>query len=263
MTMKIMLRGMPTSIDADYEENLGIYGKEFWSLINRDAYEPTTLDFIQQTYKPGACFFDIGAATGCMSLYAAQLGYNVVSIEPQQYVFEALKRNVALNSNLQAKIELIHALVVSTESKDSGEMSDFFTSGASGPLDHLTSSVDRISINDLFLKSTSCIKTVLKVDIEGAEFNLFRDTQLLSELKARNSIMFLSLHPGFLRPLQHSGKLARLVWLGRATQEVSILYFRLRKYSIIKDSKGRTKMNLIILLRHLHSDSRDFQIHFQ
>jgi FkbM family methyltransferase len=263
MTMNIMLRGMPTSVDADYEDNLGIYGKEFWSLINRDAYEPTTFDFIQQTYKPGACFFDIGAATGCMSLYAAQLGYNVVSIEPQQYVFEALRRNVALNSNLQAKIELIHALVVSTESKDSGEMSDFFTSGASGPLDRLTSSVDRISINDLFLKSNTCIKTVFKVDIEGAEFNLLRDTQLLSELKAHNSIMFLSLHPGFLRPLQRSGNLARLVWLARATREVSLLYFRLRKYSIIKDSKGRTKMNLIVLLRHLQRDLRDFQIHFQ
>ena len=263
MSFEISLRGTPTFIDTVYEESLGIYGQEFWSLINSNAYESETFNFIQRTFIPGASFFDIGAATGCMSIYAAQLGYKVVAVEPQSSVFEGLKRNVALNTNLRANIELIHALVVNSESKDSEKISEFFTAGAAGPLENLTSSVNRISMRKLLSNSDSDIRTVFKVDIEGAEFNLLRDVELLSELKVRNSVMYLSLHPGFLSPLRSSSKLARLVWLAKASREVAVLYFRLRRFSIIMNSKGTSPMNFVDILRQLNDDSRDFQINFQ
>ena len=263
MSFEILLRGIPTHIDVEYEENLGIYGKEFWLLIDGDAYEPKTFDFIQRTFLPGAYFFDIGAATGCMSIYAGQIGYHVLALEPQQYVFEALKRNVQLNVELEANIELIHGLVVNSESRDREEISDFFTSGASGPLEGLSPTVNRISIRELLSNANTEGKTVFKMDIEGAEFNVLRDINLLLELEARNSVMYLSLHPGFLSPLRSSGKVARMVWLAKAAQEVAVLYFRLRKYSIIQDSKGENKLNLIAIFRHLNRDSRDFQINFQ
>jgi FkbM family methyltransferase len=263
MSFEISLRGSPTFIDTEYEEYLGIYGQKFWLLINSNAYESETFDFIERTFLPGAYFFDIGAATGCMSIYAAHLGYRVVALEPQDAVFEGLKRNVALNTNLHAKIELVHALVVNSESKDSEKISDYFTSGAAGPLENLTSSVNRISMRKLLANSNSDIRTVFKVDIEGAEFNLLRDVELLSELKARNSVMYLSLHPGFLSPLKSNSKLARVVWLAKATREVAVLYLRLKRYSVIMNSKGTSPMNLVNILRHLHNDSRDFQINFQ
>jgi FkbM family methyltransferase len=263
MSFEILLRGKPTFIDVEYEEKLGIYGQNFWTLIDRNAYESETFDFIQRTYIPGAFFFDIGAATGCMSIYAAQLGYRVVAVEPQYPVFEALKRNIALNSDLKENIETIHALVVNSESQYLDKISDFFTPGASGPLEDLTSSVSRISIFELTSRANSEAKTVLKMDIEGAEFNLLRDNALLSELKTRNSVMYLSLHPGFLAPLSGNSKLARLVWLVRATKEVADLYFRLRRYSIVMNSKGTVQLNLLDILRQLHYDSRDFQINFQ
>jgi len=263
MSFEISLRGRPILVDAKFEENLGIYGKEFWLLIDCNAYEPATFDFLQRTYFPGAYFLDIGAATGCMSLYAAQLGYCVIALEPQRSVFEALRRNVELNTALQGDIELIHALVVNSESKESDEISDFFTSGASGPLEGLSSSVRRISMRELLSSVNSEAKTVIKVDIEGAEFNLLRDVGLLSELKARNSVMYLSLHPGFLSPLQGNSKLARLVWLIKATQEVVDLYFRLRRYSCIMNSEGSSQMNLVSILLQLQGDSRDFQINFK
>ena len=263
MSFEISLRGTPTFIDTGYEEYLGIYGQEFWSLININAYESETFDFIQRTFIPGAFFFDIGAATGCMSIYAAQLGYKVVALEPQHSVFDALRRNIALNTNLHEQIDTIHALVVNSEFKGSEELSDFFTAGASGPLESLSDSVKRISMRDLFHGANLDVRTVFKVDIEGAEFNLFRDVELLSELKTRNSVMYLSLHPGFLSPLRSSSKLARLVWLAKAVQEVANLYFRLRRYSLIKDNKGTVELSLVGILRHLHRDSRDFQINFQ
>jgi len=263
MSFEILFRGKRIVVDVDFEENLGIYGRKFWSSINSNEYEPETFDFIQRTYLPDAYFFDIGAATGCMSIYAAQLGYRVVSLEPQQSVFEALERNIALNVDLQASIELIHALVVNSESRESENISDFFTSGAAGPLENLTSMVKRISMRELFSSENNNVKTVFKVDIEGAEFNLLRDVELLSELKARNSVMYLSLHPGFLSPLQSSDKVARLFWLVKATREVAVLYFRLKKYSIIMNSKGTSSMNLVDILRDLHNDSRDFQVNFR
>lgn len=263
MSYEISLRGKLISIDTEYEEKIGIYGQDFWTLINNNDYESETFDFIQRTFIPGAFFFDIGAATGCMSIYAAQLGYQVVALEPQYFVFEALRRNIALNSGLHGNTEIVHALVVAAKSRENKEVSNFFTSGASGPLESLSDSVKRISMQDLFHKVDLDDKTVLKVDIEGAEFNLLRDIELLSELKARNSVMYLSLHPGFLTPLRGNSKLARLFWRAKATKEVADLYFRLRKYSKIMDNKGLVKMTLISVLRQLHNDSRDFQINFQ
>jgi len=263
MSFEIRLRGKQTFIDVEYEEDLGIYGQDFWTLIDRDAYESETFDFIQRTFIPGAFFFDIGAATGCMSIYAAQLGYKVVALEPQHSVFEALRRNIALNPDLHRNTETVHALVVNSRSQEDKEISDFFTSGASGPLESLSDSVMRVSMLDLFHKANLDAKTVFKVDIEGAEFNLLRDVELLSELKDRNSVMYLSLHPGFLNPMRSHSKLARLVWLAKATQEVADLYFRLRRYSLIKNNKGTVELNLVGILRHLHRDSRDFQINFQ
>lgn len=263
MSFEIRLRGKQTFIDVEYEEGLGIYGQDFWTLINRDAYESETFDFIQRTFIPGAFFFDIGAATGCMSIYAAQLGYKVVALEPQHSVFEALTRNIALNTELHENVEAVHALVVNSETQGGKEISEFFTSGASGPLEGLSASVKKISMRDLFHNVNSDVRTVFKVDIEGAEFNLLRDVQLLSELKAQNSVMYLSLHPGFLNPMRSHSKFARLVWLAKATQEVADLYFRLRRYSLIKNNKGTVELNLVGILRHLHRDSRDFQINFQ
>jgi FkbM family methyltransferase len=263
MSFEISLRGKPTFIDIEYEEKIGIYGQDFWTLINDNAYESETFDFIQRTFVPGAFFFDIGAATGCMSIYAAQLGYQVVAFEPQHSVFEALRRNIALNPDLLRNTETVYALVVNSKSQGSKGISDFFTSGASGPLESLSDSVKRISMQDLFHRANLDVKTVFKVDIEGAEFNLLRDAELLSELKARNSVMYLSLHPGFLAPLQSKSKFARLVRLVRATLEVADLYFRLRRYSLIKDNIGTVELSLVGILRHLHRDSRDFQINFQ
>ena len=263
MSFEISLRGKPTFIDIEYEEKIGIYGQEFWTLINNNAYESETFDFIQRTFVPGAFFFDIGAATGCMSIYAAQLGYEVVALEPQYSVFEALRRNIALNPDLHRNTETVHALVINSRSQEDKEISDFFTSGASGPLESLSDSVMRVSMQDLFDKANLDTKTVFKVDIEGAEFNLLRDVNLLSELKTRNSVMYLSLHPGFISPLKRNSKLARLVWLVGATKEVADLYFRLRKYAIVLDNSGLVQLNLMNVLRRLHDDSRDFQINFQ
>jgi FkbM family methyltransferase len=262
MSFEISLRGKPRSIDVEYEEKIGIYGKDFWTLINDNAYESETFDFIQRTFVPGAFFFDIGAATGCMSIYAAQLGYQVVALEPQYSVFEALRRNIALNPDLHGNIETVHALVVNSKSQEAKDISDFFTPGASGPLEGLSDSVKRIPMQDLFHRANLDAKTVIKVDIEGAEFNLLRDVELLSELKARNSVMYLSLHPGFLTPLRGKSKFARLVWLAKATLEVADLYFRLRRYSLIKNNKGTVELSLLGILRHLKRDSRDFQINF-
>ena len=263
MSFEISLRGKPTFIDIEYEEKIGIYGQDFWTLINNDAYESETFDFIQRNFFTCAFFFDIGAATGCMSIYAAQLGYEVVAFEPQYSVFEALRRNIVLNPDLHRNIESVHALVVNSKSQEDKEISDFFTSGASGPLESLSYSVTRVSMQDLFHKANLDAKTVFKVDIEGAEFNLLRDVELLSELKARNSVMYLSLHPGFLTPLRSKSKFARLVWLVKATLEVADLYFRLRRYSLIKNNKGTVELSLVGILNHLHRDSRDFQINFQ
>lgn len=259
MGLELSIRGNNTFVDVVYEDSLGIYGSAFWALVNDDKYEPETFDFIQRNFQQKACFVDIGAATGCMSIYAAHLGYTVFSIEPQERVFEALRRNVALNKDIQDRIELVHALVVA--GKDI-EISKFFSDGASGPLEDLSPLIRTLNLIDLLKGADFGNNIVLKMDIEGAEFNLLNDHQLLDYLKKHTAILYLSLHPGFLTPIKNKSKLAKVAWQTKATIEVLKLYINLRKFSIILDSNGTMTLNFFSILFLLKRNSKDFQINF-
>lgn len=260
MSFELSMRGTITFVDVEFEKSIGIYGREFWSLINEDKYEPETFDFIQRNFRQNSCFLDIGAATGCMSIYAAQLGYKVFSVEPQDKVFEALRRNIALNENIRDEIELVNALVIAREST---KISNFFSDGASGPLENLPPSIRTINLVDFFEKKDFFPKIVLKMDIEGAEFNVLRDTRLLNLLKNHSAVLYLSLHPGFLNPLKGNSMMAKAIWRSKAIIEVLELCINLKKYSAILDSSGTLSLNFLSVLFHLKRNSRDFQVNFR
>lgn len=259
MDLELFIRGNKTFVDVEYENYIGVYGSAFWALVNDNKYEPETFDFIQRNFQNKAYFVDIGAATGCMSIYAAQLGYKVFSIEPQERVFEALKRNLTLNKDIQDRVELVNALVVAGEDI---QISRFFSDGASGPLEDISPSIQTVNLVDLVTNRDFGTKIVLKMDIEGAEFNLLSDHQVLKVLKTHTAVLFLSLHPGFLNPIKSNSVLAKVLWRTEATIEVLKLYLNLRKHSTIFDSSGTQTLNFFSVLFRLKRKSRDFQINF-
>lgn len=262
MKKTIILRGTKTNIDTEFENELGVYGDSFWEMVEDNLYEPETFDFIKKCFVPGSTFIDVGAATGCMTIYAAQLGYQVVAIEPQAEVYEALKRNLDLNPEVSTKVNALHALVVNRNYEGNANLNDFFSDGAAGPLSKLEKSVSLIDLQTVISKTDSKLMVIVKMDIEGVEFNILRDIELLALLRARKATLYLSLHPGFLSPLQSNNFFKKSIWRLEAIREVENLFTRLSAFAQVYNSAKRTKLNRITILLELRRKSRDFHISF-
>ncbi len=262
MKKTIVLRGIKTEIDTQFENELGVYGDSFWSMVEDNRYEPQTFDFIKKCFVPGSKFIDVGAATGCMTIYAAQLGYHVLAIEPQTKVFAALKRNLDLNPEIALKVEALHALVVDMRDQETSNLEDYFTEGASGPLAALDTNINLIHLESLISKIGSNSPITIKMDIEGVEFNILQNIQLLTLLKSRTANMYLSLHPGFLNPLKSGNVFVKFIWRLRAIVEVGNLVVRLSRFARIYDATRTTRLNLVTILIRLRKNSRDFHIIF-
>jgi FkbM family methyltransferase len=256
------LRGVKTQIDVDFENEIGVYGDIFWAMIENNLYEPETFDFIKKSFMPESTFIDVGAATGCMTIYAAHLGYQVISIEPQTKVFEALKRNLNLNPEVSIKVHALHALVVDSNQEEITKLNKFFSHGAAGPLEALEKNVGLVDLQTVISKTKSGTPISIKMDIEGVEFNILRNKDLLALLKTREANMYLSLHPGFLRPLQSNNFVKKFIWRVRAIREVDNLFTRLSKYGQVYNSTKLIRLNRASILFELRRNSRDFHISF-
>jgi FkbM family methyltransferase len=260
--LSITVRGHKLLIDVGYERSLGIYGEEFWSGVGNNTYEPPTFDFIDSVMTDGyQDFIDVGAATGCMSLYAASIGLNVLAIEPQSRVFQALERNLSLNQHASKLIRSEFALVVG--SKDAESVRSSFTPGASGPLDKDGLSEKTISFKDIaeFLPINS--RTAIKIDIEGAEFPLFCNHETLELLSKKQPLIYLALHPGFRVPLPTHARLPlRIVWRCRAAKDILHFYRSIRNLATIRNAQSRKKIGLLGLFMGLKRDEKDYLIQF-
>lgn len=256
------LRGTKIQIDVDFENGIGVYGDSFWEMIENNLYEPETFDFIKKSFIRRSTFIDVGAATGCMSIYAAQLGYQVIAIEPQSKVFEALKRNLEINPEVSTRVTALHALVVDSKNDEIVRLNEFFSDGAAGPLEALEKNVGIVDLQTIISKTEIGTPISIKMDIEGVEFNILRNKDLLSQLKTREANMYLSLHPGFLRPLQSNNFFKKFIWRVRAIREVDNLFTRLSRYGEVHNSTKSTRLNRASILLELRRNSRDFHISF-
>lgn len=261
-TQQFVIRGEIFKIDIGHEENLGIYGRQFWSAVANGDYEKTTFDFLDElNQQEFEYFIDIGAATGCMSLYASAKGLKVISIEPQAKVFEALNRNLDLNRLKSRNISGLFALVTPSHSVE--DLSKSFTPGAFGPIINGALSGQTVTLNQLIEKLPIKSKVALKIDIEGAEFPLFANRETLDYLRIRKPLVYIALHPGFKKPLLGSANyFNRVFWRIQATQDVITFYSAISNLAEIQLASNRRKVNLIGLLRSLAQDKKDFLIIF-
>lgn len=256
------IRHVTIRVDASYEEEIGVYGYDFWSGIANGTYESQTFDFIDsQALRGSKVFIDVGSATGCMVLYASALGMNVIGTEPQNLVFEGLKRNVTLNPELLGDVEILHTLIGTTTSTKERD-SDFFTSGASGPLSReIKGSV--VSLDSLINRFTTEDQISIKIDIEGAEFPLLSDLQTLEALEDKSATMYLSFHPGFIRSLDANPTLFELIKWRLFTFIETLSFVRnLQRHSRFSLPSDKKILSTISVMRHLINDQKDFILNF-
>ncbi len=256
------IRHIPIRVDASYEEEIGVYGIDFWNGIANGTYESQTFDFIESRASQGSkVFIDVGSATGCMVLYASALGMDVIGTEPQNLVFEALERNIRLNSELPGNIEILHTLIGTKISRVEPD-TNLFTSGASGPLSRaIEGSV--VSLESLVNRYTKEDKVSIKIDIEGAEFPLLSDLQTLEALRDKSVTVYLSFHPGFRRGLDANPTRFELTkWRILSFLETVNLVRKLQRYSRISLPSEKKILNTISVMRFLINDQKDFILNF-
>ena len=260
--LKAKIRSIDVLIDTKFEEQIGVYGEAFWNGITVGDYESDTFDFIELRAKSGSkVFIDVGSATGCMVFYAAAMGMKVIGTEPQNLIFEALKRNLDLNPQFSERVTILHSLVANN-SQDELNQSKFFTPGASGPLQKAIDATN-VSLKTLLSGLSIEDKVSVKVDIEGAEYPLLSDIETLKELKEKRVTMFLSFHPGFNRYLGASPSFLNLTIWRVFTLIETVKFVRIvQRFAKISSLKSDQELSLINVLKKLAQDQKDYVISF-
>ena len=191
---------------ADFSVDLknDYYGKSFWNKLEEGIYEPDTISFLNKRVNHQVDFIDIGAANGSMSLIAASLGARVLAFEAQEQIFNVAKRNFQLNKHLDGIIEIRNIAI-----SNKNEVMSYSKNSNSKILSTIVFGSEAGSGTTLEVQSLSNAvmnfhkverNLIVKIDIEGAEWNILNDLETLRTLQNHNASVLLAIHPGFHRP---------------------------------------------------------------
>lgn len=179
-SLEILLDGKPTRFSAP-----------FWLLHSLDEI------FVDEVY----CFqssneaveiIDCGANIGLSSIYLKKIfpKANITAIEPDKRVFEQLQYNI--NVRNLSNVNLVNAAAW-IDNQPLSFVSDGGLGGKlSGENSENTTTVKAIRLKDLLLEKKNIF--FLKMDIEGAEYEVLKDIQ--SELQSVENL-FIEFHAGF------------------------------------------------------------------
>ena len=186
-----------------------------------------------------------------MSLLAASSGATVYSYEPNPLVFKGLTKNALLNKSIGSPIQLFNQAVSSKSgfldlnvSEPSRILSPIvFTNWQSKSKVEIVGLTEIVkSLQSELLKN---LKIVIKMDIEGAEWESLRDSATLRILKTTQSTLILALHPGLQRPPKSIsstiGRLRFYWWNIRNILDSWFLFKRVPPYCLIY----RTNLNQV------------------
>jgi len=170
----------------------------FWAKAERGAWEPETLVFIDRHVDGDAVFLDCGAWVGPTSLYAASRALRVVAVEADPAALDQLRRNLAANLELAARIEVVAKALhradgtvrMGARRKPGDSMSSILLAGAEQSWEAETITPDALAA---MLPLNHPL--VVKIDLEGAEYELLPH---LGPILNRAVAVHLSLHPAAL-----------------------------------------------------------------
>ncbi len=225
-------------------------------LMRAGTWEPELVGFIERMAGPDTVFYDIGAWYGPFTLIAAAKGARVVAVEPDPVAFGALNRNVALNG---FAVTTLNAAIGKDRSTTRLYAHTGFGDSMTNVLVESDSFVDveTVSFTDL-PRFDDAATTVLKIDIEGMEYELAGE--MLDFCRERKCTVSLALHPRNLwRFLKKSmpGLAARCEAL-RRTQDI-IGRFRAAGYVPVDRSYGSIT-TVAVLKCMLRRRPKDFDI---
>lgn len=164
---------------------MSTYWEAFWREWRDGRWEPDTKALLEEILSPGDLFVDVGAWIGPVTLWALELGANVVAIEPDPVAVAELRRT------MPDSVE-IHECAVTPEARPvrlsarRGELGNSMT--------HVTADgAVEIEGRELFEILDGRIPKLVTIDIEGYEAELL--PKLAPELAAAGVTLQVALHP--------------------------------------------------------------------
>ena len=168
----------------------------FWNRVEAGSWEPRTLDILGRHLGPGTRFLDVGTWVGALTLYAAFLGAEIVSLEADPKALDQLRRNLAANPDLAGQVTVLPKALAPTRGpvrmgarrKPGDSMSSMLLAdaGASWTAPGITAR-ELASRGERF--------DLVKIDIEGGEYAILPTLQPLLDL---TPAVLLALHPDIL-----------------------------------------------------------------
>lgn len=139
---------------------------DFWEHYDNGTWEPETKAVLERFLKPGDLFVDIGAWIGPVSLWALELGADVVAYEPDPVAFDQLRRN--------APEVVAHQVAIGAETRD-GHLAN--PQGFGNSMSQLADEGERVAVLSTEIASLDWprIPTLIKVDVEGSEVDFLPD----------------------------------------------------------------------------------------
>jgi FkbM family methyltransferase len=212
----------------------GDYG-DFWRRMQSGAWEPETLWVMSRLLRQGSTFYDIGAWIGPTALFAALLGARVVAFEPDPVARAALSANLALNPALPIEVRpyaLAHQASTASLYSDALGNSESSLLSASSRRGGVVRFEPRAHIEcRAFAEELAALPadSVVKIDVEGGEFDVFRGAPPPSA-----ATWLVSTHPRNLVSTTENSRALRVEKLNRLLDSFAAYHWhRLTRWGLL------------------------------
>jgi FkbM family methyltransferase len=198
----------------------------FWSLVKDGQWEPATFRLMDRILDPSWRFVDIGAWIGPTTLYAGKKCGRIDAFECDPVTIRQLHNNLALNPDVAAKVRL-HEYALGEEDGflrlfspelGSSETSIFAVHERGGALRDCgdTMLAGARDVRAVFRDGGygSCDRTLVKIDIEGAEFRIL--PRLADVIAESRCIWYVSFHELNINPPHLPSRHARTLEMLRS-----------------------------------------------
>ena len=252
----------------------GPYQSEYFERFNKHEVEPDTVGFLENVLDKNCLFIDIGASVGTFSLLAASLRSHVVAYEPMSEEVDSARRNLEANPKLERLISLKSVAVTSRRNLEVNVKNNYakiLTPIVRGEK-YQYFNVEVAPIEDeidfwISMARTNNLKIVLKMDIEGAEWPMLLDRNVLESIKKTSGLALVALHPGGHRPFvigrPYFRKVRHLIFRFRNWKDAKSLYFLASEIGVkIKKLDGTVISHSRIFARLLDAGYYEFIFDF-